>query len=48
MRVHAVVTNELGAVDAVAGGGLCVLAAVALLLTAHACHIHLYVVRSYI
>lgn len=36
VRVHAIVANELRAVDAVAGGGLGVLAAVALLLAAAA------------
>lgn len=34
MRVHAVVADELGAVDAVGGGGLGVFATVALLLAA--------------
>lgn len=38
MRVHAVVADELGAVDTIAGGGLRVLAAVALLLAAGAAY----------
>lgn len=41
MRVDAVVADELGAVDAVAGGGLGVIAAVALLLARQcACATH--------